>query len=194
MNIYSSVPGGTFALLSGTSMATPHTAGSAALLVAQHPTWTTDQIKSALVTTAQRVVTTVPGGHTDAGVLRRGGGLIDLSEAGNVIAAFTPASVGFGVHEAHGVTTANQTVTVTNVTNAAQTFNLTVSQPGTATARFTVSPATLMIAANGTATFTVTVSARNVTLNGPFKDFEGDAVVTGATGPSMQLPLWARFK
>ena len=119
VNIYSSVPGGTFALLSGTSMATPHTAGSAALLVAQHPTWTTDQIKSALVTTAQRVVTTVPGGHTDAGVLRRGGGLIDLSEAGNVIAAFTPASVGFGVHEAHGVTTANQTVTVTNVTNAA---------------------------------------------------------------------------
>jgi len=194
VNIYSSVPGGTFALLSGTSMATPHTAGSAALLVAQHPTWTTDQIKSALVTTAQRVVTTVPGGHTDAGVLRRGGGLIDLSEAGNVIAAFTPASVGFGVHEAHGVTTANQTVTVTNVTNAAQTFNLTVSQPGTAAARFTVSPATLMIAANGTATFTVTVSARNVTLNGPFKDFEGDAVVTGATGPSMQLPLWARFK
>src|SRR5204862_691556 len=86
------------------------------------------------------------------------------------------------------------TVTVTNVTNAAQTFNLTVSQPGTATARFTVSPATLMIAANGTATFTVTVSARNVTLNGPLKDFDGDAVVTGATGPSMQLPLWARLK
>jgi minor extracellular serine protease Vpr len=190
VNIYSSVPGGMFALFSGTSMATPHTAGSAALLVAQHPTWTTDQIKSALVTTAQRVVTTVPGGTIDAGVLRRGGGLIDLSEAGNISAAFTPASVGFGVHEANGVTTANQTVTVTNVTNAAQTLNLTVSQPANAAAKFTVSPARLSIAANGTATFTVTVSARNVTP----KDFEGDVVVTGTTGPSMRLPLWARFK
>ena len=75
-----------------------------------------------------------------------------------------------------------------------QTFNLTVSQPRAAAARFSVSPATLTIAANGTATFTVTVAAGNVTLNGSFNDFERDVVVTGATGPSMQLPLWARFK
>jgi subtilisin family serine protease len=34
---------------SGTSMATPHVAGAAAVLVQQHPDWTGDQVKSALI-------------------------------------------------------------------------------------------------------------------------------------------------
>src|SRR6185369_11377951 len=127
-----SVPGGTFALLSGTSMATPHTAGSAALLVQQHPAWTADQVKSALVTTAQRVISTAPQGPANAGVLQRGGGLIDLSKAGSATAAFVPAIVGFGFHEANGTFSGNQTVTVRNTGSASQTLAFSVAQ-GTTT-------------------------------------------------------------
>ena len=49
----SSVPQreGTWASFSGTSMASPHVAGAAALLRERHPTWTVPQIKSALVLT-----------------------------------------------------------------------------------------------------------------------------------------------
>jgi minor extracellular serine protease Vpr len=194
VNIYSSVPGGDFAMLSGTSMATPHTAGSAAIVRAQHPSWTPDQVKSALVTTAQRVITTVPGGSTDAGVLRRGGGLIDLSLAGSATAAFAPTAVGFGVHEAKGQVTATQVVTVTNLTGANQAYSVTVSQrPGAAS--FSVSPATLQVPAGGTATLTVTLTSGGVALSGPSADFEGDVVVVaGAGSPTMRLPLWARFQ
>ena len=41
-----------FASFDGTSMATPHVAGAAALLLQRHPGWTTAQVRSALVSTA----------------------------------------------------------------------------------------------------------------------------------------------
>jgi subtilisin family serine protease len=46
--------------LSGTSFATPVVAGSAAQLLADHPTWTPDQLKGALMVTAKPVPNAAP--------------------------------------------------------------------------------------------------------------------------------------
>ncbi len=53
--ILSTVPGGGYALYSGTSMATPHVAGAAALMWAQNPGLTNAQVKKILMDTTRKV-------------------------------------------------------------------------------------------------------------------------------------------
>jgi subtilisin family serine protease len=54
-DIYSTTPGNTYATYSGTSMASPHVAGAAALLWSQNPTWTAQQVKNALMNTGDPI-------------------------------------------------------------------------------------------------------------------------------------------
>jgi hypothetical protein len=78
VDVLSSVPDNGWASFSGTSMASPHVAGAAALLQERHPAWSVTQIKSALVTTGRRAET---GGDAVAGPTFVGGGLVSLPDA-----------------------------------------------------------------------------------------------------------------
>lgn len=74
-------------LKSGTSMASPHVAGAAALIRAAKPAWTPSQVESALATTARSsvrvAVGNAPSGATDfaASAFDAGSGTIDVSKA-----------------------------------------------------------------------------------------------------------------
>jgi subtilisin family serine protease len=85
-----------FAAVSGTSQATPHVAGGAALLKQLHPTWTPLQIKSALISSANTAVFTDSTKTVTTGVLDDGGGREDLALASSVSATFSPASLSYG--------------------------------------------------------------------------------------------------
>jgi minor extracellular serine protease Vpr len=97
VSVLSSVPAGagTWDTLSGTSMASPHVAGAAALLLERHPEWTPAQVKSALVTTG-RPVAVQAGRAAETLPPREGGGLIDLVRADTPLVFAEPQSLGFG--------------------------------------------------------------------------------------------------
>lgn len=55
-SILSTVTGSEYALISGTSMATPHVSGAVALLASVHPEWTASELKSHILLSAQSSV------------------------------------------------------------------------------------------------------------------------------------------
>jgi subtilisin family serine protease len=95
VGVVSSVPPNAFETLDGTSMATPHVAGGAALLLQRHPTWTVEEVKSALASTGAPVH---PPGHSgEVSPLREGGGRIDLVRADKPLLFTDPTSLGWGL-------------------------------------------------------------------------------------------------
>ncbi len=129
VNVLSSIPrshcGGDecFAFFSGTSMASPHLAGSAAIVRQQHPAWSAAQVRSAIVNTADEGVlkdyrdgTTVV---TDPNIV--GAGRENLLSAVNATVLLDPVSVSFGRVPSGSGQSRSATITVTNTSGAALT-------------------------------------------------------------------------
>jgi minor extracellular serine protease Vpr len=99
--ILSSVPDsesnapGDWAVLDGTSMATPAIAGAAALLLAAHPEWTPAVVKAALMATAHPAFVDAAG-IREASPLTAGAGLADVSAATAPGIVSEPSSLSFG--------------------------------------------------------------------------------------------------
>ncbi|MER6959525.1 S8 family serine peptidase [Streptomyces sp. NPDC000618] len=153
-----------YSTASGTSMATPHVAGAAALVAQAHPDWTGQQIKQALATTAK----TMP----DADVFQQGDGRVDAVRAVSQGVFATPA-LSFGKYEEADTEVATKDITYTNTTDKAVELKVssslrdaalnadavTVPAKGTATVAVTVDPAK---EATGRYTGHITASADGV--------------------------------
>ncbi|MEV4376285.1 S8 family serine peptidase [Streptosporangium sp. NPDC049644] len=165
-------PNNLYQVIAGTSMSSPHVAGSAALVFALHPDWTPGQVKSALETTAKTSVTKQDG-VTPADPFDTGGGRIDLTKAGDpgltldetganfLAAADDPLNrIDLNLPSVNapimpGLITAKRTVT--NVTDKTLTFAATGTT--VAGANISVLPPLFTVKAGKTAKFSVVITA-----------------------------------
>ncbi len=109
--------------LSGTSMATPHVTGLAAILAAEHPTWDGERIKEAIVDSTDPA----PG----ATAFEAGSGRIDAERAVHETVLGTPSiELGSFPYPQSGLTTVTKRLTYENDSDAAVTLSLALESEG----------------------------------------------------------------
>jgi minor extracellular serine protease Vpr len=183
VNVLSSIPHqfcGTppcFAFFQGTSMATPHLAGSAAVVRQQHPDWSAAMVRSAVVNTAdQEVLKNFQGSALQHDVNVIGSGRENLSAALHASATLDPVSVSFGAVPSGSGQTRSFTVLLTNV-GASGTFSFAVAETVASGVSFAVSPSTLTLAGGDSGTITVTAMAAKSAAVG-----DNQAILSVSTG------------
>ncbi|MCO8274731.1 S8 family serine peptidase [Actinoplanes sp. TRM 88003] len=155
---------GSYATLSGTSMATPHVAGAAALLAAQHPGWTGAQLKDALISTAKET--------PDHNPYEAGSGRLDIA-ATTKATVFATGTAYLGSHplDDEPAGTVERTITYTNTGRAAVDLDLKMDGPGL----ITLSASRVTVPADGAATVTVRADLGSSTEKGRYT---GNVVAT----------------
>jgi subtilisin family serine protease len=174
-----------FGSVSGTSMATPHVAGSAALLLQLHPKWTPEQVKSALMNTATEDVFLNTAKTSRAGVLDRGAGRIDLAKAANPGLTLSPPSISGG--EVTAGTSRSVKLRATDV-GGAGTWDVSA----TASSGLSVGLSATSIDVRRDKSSDVSVQL-TVPASAAAGDYQGDVVLTRrGGGGQLHAPLWIR--
>jgi subtilisin family serine protease len=158
--------------MSGTSMASPHVAGAAALLRQLHPGQTPAQVTSALVGTAAPL--------TGSGVTTQGAGRLDVAAAARSVLTASPATLSFGLADLSKATL-NDSRTVTLSNSGTSRLSVTLKTTGDAK----VSPDKVSIAAGRTARVTVAVKAGRPEAAA---EIAGRVTATAGHGPAITVP------
>jgi subtilisin family serine protease len=192
-------PGEYFQVIAGTSMAAPHVAGAAALLMATHPQWTPGQVRSALVTTAKTGLVTEDLA-TRAGADAAGAGRIRPARAANPGLTFDESAATMALRADDPVRAVHlnlpsvnapvmpgrlsTTRVATNVTGRTQTYVVRTSAVDGDS--ITVSPARFTVGAGRSVRLRITIESL-----GPTRAHAGavllDAVRPGL--PTLRLPV-----
>jgi minor extracellular serine protease Vpr len=112
-----------YAVLSGTSMSSPHVAGAVALYLEKHPTATPAQVKTALQNSADPV--NFFSGAANSGVIdavhKQGAGMLDIDDAILATTSITPSEISVG----EGTAAKSFELTITNGSETAVTYSIT---------------------------------------------------------------------
>jgi minor extracellular serine protease Vpr len=150
--------GDQFAVLDGTSFSAPHISGVAALLTQRHPTWTPQQVKSALMSTAGPAYADTSLTQ-EASVIVEGAGLVRVAAADHPLIFSEPQSLSFGYLVAGGGANSKTIpVTISDGGDGAGTWTAEI-HPQVASSGATVEAAPVAIAPGGSAIMQIVARA-----------------------------------
>lgn len=168
--------GNGFEILSGTSMATPHVAGVAALVKQANPTWPVADLRAAVVQTAS------PTMLSDYTPRNEGAGLVQAVPATNTqaIVRMPSESVSFGYADLLNDYNSTQQVMVHNAATKAVQFNLSVTKSAGPAGVTVTTPASVIVNAGADATFPLTLAVPAASVGGGtgFQDIGGFVTLT----------------
>ena len=178
------------AVLSGTSMAAPHTTGMAALVRQAHPTWNNVKyLKAAIENTA------VPSGVAGYTTRVAGTGLIQAPGATQtqVVALGNggTASVNFGYSELASNYQDSKAITLRNFSNSAASFDVTIGNKQGSAHTASVNQTHITVPARGTASVNLTLSVNAATAgsSAAFHDVAGLVTFTPSNGNNNGVAL-----
>jgi len=187
-------------MISGTSMASPHVAGAAALLKQAYPDWSPNAIRSALMTSAQQTVKLANGavdpspwgfgsGHLNPNGALDTGVVYDQSNSDHIdyyFGAINGRSLNTAsLTHANVVGIGSLTRTLTNKGASPVTLTASAALPGFTVA---VSPSSLTIPAGGSASYTATVTRAGA----PIEAWQFGNVTWSGSGQNLRSPLSAK--
>ncbi len=175
-----------FMVSQGTSFSTPMVAGAAAVMKQLFPNFTSQDIKSALTTTASRTVTL--DGTTSPNLIQAGAGLLDMAKATSVGATFAPSSLSFGANEYSSSITLTKSFLIKNVSSTNDQFIIAV-EPLVAGPTISLSKTnTGSIPPGGSTSVNLTIQA-SAPLTGGFQGFV--TIQSAATASTYRVPYWS---
>lgn len=170
--------GASFASFNGTSMATPHVAGAATLLLQRHPGWTPFEVRSALMSTAGPAWADTAQ-TAEASVFLEGGGMIDVPRADDPAVFTNPSSLSFGdLNVKKGAARRALVVEVTDAGGGSGTWSVEVRPQSASAGASLEAPALVTLAPGGRAQLAVAASA---TAQAPAGDDYGFVVLRRGT-------------
>ncbi|MDX2648929.1 S8 family serine peptidase [Streptomyces sp. PA03-1a] len=173
--------------MSGTSMATPHVAGAAAILFQEHPAWTADQVKRQLMQSAT--------GAKEHGAYFQGAGRVDVARAVDQEVTADAAGLDFGLIRWTDGARPPVTKTITYRNPGTEPVTLQLKQNASSGKKdvpapeglFRLSADTVTVPAHGTADVTLTATPEATTLYAAYSGVVSAATADGQV--SVRVPF-----